>query len=62
LRFFFLGVPVINSTGSYSPVTELWIKIRGESDDSRQLREDTKAKYQAMKSGSKGEEFEENIA
>jgi len=28
LSVFFLEVPVINSTGSYSPVTELWIKIR----------------------------------
>jgi len=62
LSVFFLGVPVINNTGSYSPVTELWIKIRGESDDSKQLREDTKAKYQEMQSGSKGVEFEENIA
>jgi len=59
---YLLGVPVINNTGSYSPTTELWLKIRGESDDLKQLREDTKAKYEEMYPGLIKNEFEENIA
>jgi len=63
---FFLGVPVLNSTGNYCPSTELWfkikslLKIKGENEELKQLREDTVAKYHQTISGSK-EIFEEDV-
>jgi len=60
LTVFFLGVPVINSTGSYAPTTELWLKIRGESEELKKLREDTVGKYKQLNGGGGGgESFEE---